>query len=140
MTQGHSPSAGGECPRVSPAPLILLRKAIALLGDTKERQQRRLQQDYTTLAAYFTDEHWKSLLSSTTPLCAKEDLVFSVARELGMWLPSEPSSKMITSLLLVMSEKDPMALPCETKAAYHRGVKKAWDQKKGLVGGCLNPA
>ena len=92
-------------------------------------KKRRHCQDYTAIHLYFSAEQWSILLDHSTPSDVKLTAMLSHAMRLGLRLPTEPTSKWLTSLWCVVSTEslDLVRMDLTTKALKLRQVKQQFD-------------
>ena len=70
---------------------------------TKRGRRRRDHQDFRCLHLYLSEDMWKGLLDPASSSDAKLQAILQHALRLGLRLPTEPSTKLMCSLWLLVS-------------------------------------
>ena len=107
------------------AELVLSMLAAPDAKGTKRGRRRRDNQDFRFLYLYLSEDAWKGLLAPGNSSDAKLQAILQHVLRLGLRLPTEPCSKMMCSLwLLVSCEPDELnAMDNVTKAIKFHRVK-----------------
>lgn len=94
-------------------------------SDCVGRKRRRNVQDWLALPSYFTQSMWNMLGDETRGASEKLDIMLNFAFRGGLRLPSEQTSKMITSIYLIMTQPKDMIglLSVDQKMVYLKHVK-----------------
>lgn len=89
-------------------------------------RKRRNVQDWLAIPTYFTEHVWSFLGSRDNPSPSKLDLILTFAFRGGLRLPSEATSKLMTSTWLITSEPHLDTLSTDQKMVYLQHAKKAF--------------
>ena len=81
---------------------------------------KRNTQDFTAFINYLTDSVWDRLLSDVDPSSVKLQLIIQVCMNVGVRCPSEKTTRMITSLWLLVTER-PHALATIATSSVDKG-------------------
>ncbi len=97
-------------------------------------RRRRQQQDFRKIYAYLTQAMWDALKNAQSSADAKLSAVLQHALRLGLRLPTEPTSKMLTSIWILSTSEDIGTLDNVSKAIKYKRVKDEFDQlrRKGV--------
>ena len=85
------------------AELVLCELAAPDAKGAKRARLRRHNQDFRFLYHYFSEDMWEGLLAPDASSDVKLQAILQHALRLGLRLPTEPSSKMMCSLWLLVS-------------------------------------
>ena len=90
-------------------------------------KRRRSVQDWLALPTYFTDSMWAFLADTKQSSPAKLDLILAFGHRGGLRLPSEATSKLMTSIWLILSEPHLDSVAADQKLVYLRHAKQCFN-------------
>ena len=98
--------------------------------DHKTERKRRWMQGYTAFLVYLTESDWTLLLDPNVQQIVKLDKILYTLLSLGARCPTEPTTKRVTSMVLLLSEPPDklMRMPYTLKQAFHSQVKKRFQE------------
>ena len=79
---------------------------------------------------YITETMWKLLLDPNVASLAKLDVILNLLISLGARCPTEPTTKLVGSLVLLLSEPHDklQRMPYPLKQAFHRQTKQRFQE------------
>ena len=90
-------------------------------------KRRRSVQDWLALPTYFTASMWAFLADTKQSSPAKLDLILAFGNRGGLRLPSEATSKLMTSIWLIVSEPHLDSVAADQKLVYLRHAKQCFN-------------
>ena len=90
-------------------------------------KRRRSVQDWLALPTYFTASIWAFLADTKQSSPAKLDLILAFGNRGGLRLPSEATSKLMTSIWLIVSEPHLDSVAADQKLVYLRHAKQCFN-------------
>ena len=90
-------------------------------------KRRRCVQDWLALPTYFTASMWAFLADTKQSSPAKLDLILAFGNRGGLRLPSEATSKLMTSIWLIVSEPHLDSVAADQKLVYLRHAKQCFN-------------
>ena len=108
------------------ADLAAILESLAPRSVEKKQKKRRDMQDYEAMVNYFTEPEWSALQDSGASFMDIRQIIFQRAFDLGARCPNEGTKRMMTCMLLMLTQDMKFPIRHDTKTSTLESVRSAW--------------